>query len=209
MRSKNLSLLVVLVASIILGGCGNNEKEASSGTTNETNVDSKKDNKVAIEKPTIPSKSEEEIKEMVKKKLNDKVLKYHIRSGYYNDDKTLDFFITTNHLSPAEASYSNYFFYDSEADELKRVKVKKSSKLFNSIEVSAIEKGEIKGSGILLYEANDLGTFTKKTDVKFTIEDSFIVFDEESLSNIQKTDKKLSNQVDKEYEKFESEFPDR
>ena len=66
MRNKNMSLLVVLVASIILGGCGNNEKEASSGTTNETNVDSKKDNKVAIEKPTIPSKSEEEIKEMVK-----------------------------------------------------------------------------------------------------------------------------------------------
>jgi hypothetical protein len=74
--------------------------------------------------------------------------------------------------------------------------------------VSSIEKGEIQGTGILLYEANDLGTFTKKTDVKFTIEDSFIVFDDESLSNIQKTDSKLSKQVDKEYQKLESEFPD-
>jgi hypothetical protein len=136
------------------------------------------------------------------------VLKYHIQSGYYNDDKTLDFFVSTNHLSPAEASYSNYFFYDSEADKLKRVKIKKSSKLFNSIEVSSIEKGEIQGTGILLYEANDLGTFTKKTDVKFSIEDSFIVFDDESLSNIQKTDSKLSKQVEKEYQKLESEFPD-
>jgi hypothetical protein len=59
-----------------------------------------------------------------------------------------------------------------------------------------------------LCESNDLGTFTKKTDVKFTIEDSFIVFDDESLSNIQKTDKKLSKQVDKEYQKLESDIPD-
>jgi hypothetical protein len=44
--------------------------------------------------------------------------------------------------------------------------------------------------------------------VKFSIEDSFIVFDDESLSNIQKTDSKLSKQVEKEYQKLESEFPD-
>jgi hypothetical protein len=208
MYIKILSSVLLLTASMLLIGCGTKENTVAPSSNNETTVDSKKDTKEARNEPVVPSKSEDEIKEMVKKALYDKVLKYHIQSGYYNDDKTLDFFVTTNHLSPAEASYSNYFFYDSEADKLKRVKIKKSSKLFNSIEVSSIEKGEIQGTGILLYEANDLGTFTKKTDVKFTIEDSFIVFDDESLSNIQKTDSKLSKQVDKEYQKLESEFPD-
>jgi hypothetical protein len=208
MYIKILSSVLLLSASMLLIGCGTKENTVAPSSNNETTVDSKKDTKEASNEPVVPSKSEDEIKEMVKKASKDKVLKYHIQSGYYNDDKTLDFFVTTNHLSPAEASYSNYFFYDSEADKLKRVKIKKSSKLFNSIEVSSIEKGEIQGTGILLYEANDLGTFTKKTDVKFSIEDSFIVFDDESLSNIQKTDSKLSKQVDKEYQKLESEFPD-
>ena len=208
MRRRYLSFGLLFVASIIFAGCGTTEEKSSSSTKNEVAKETPQEKKEEKEEPVLPSKTEDEIKSMVKKASKDKVLKYHIQSGYYNDDKTLDFFITTNHLSPAEASYSNYFFYDSEADELKRVKVKKSSKLFNSIEVSAIEKGDIKGTGILLCESNDLGTFTKKTDVKFTIEDSFIVFDDESLSNIQKTDKKLSKQVDKEYQKLESEFPD-
>ena len=208
MYIKILSSVLLLTASMLLIGCGTKENTVAPSSNNETTVDSKKDTKEASNEPVVPSKSEDEIKEMVKKASKDKVLKYHIQSGYYNDDKTLDFFVTTNHLSPAEASYSNYFFYDSEADKLKRLTIKKSSKHFNSLEINAIEKGELQGTAILLFETNDLGTFRKKTDVIFTIEGSVIVFDDESLSNIKKTESKLTKEVGKELQKLESEFPD-
>jgi hypothetical protein len=206
MNIKNYLNGTIVICIFSLCSCNeSNELEEKAPVLNNVNSP-----KTEVEKPPIKtSKTKDEIIDLVKTELKakkeNKPLEIKAISGLFNDDQLLDYFITSFHMTMAEATYSLYSFYDSKTEELIKLQLGNGPKSINSIEVIKIKPNSFEGIANVKFEANDIGTFERKINVNFTIKDAKLIFDPKSVLALKNADKQISLEADEAYKELDGD----
>jgi hypothetical protein len=206
MNFKNYLNGTIAICILTLCGCiESNQPQKKSPILNTANSPKTE----VVKTPIKTAKTKDEIIDLVKTELKakkeNKPLDILAISGLFNDDELLDYFITSFHITPAEATYSLYSFYDSKTEKLIKLQLGSGPKSINSIEVIKIKPNSFEGIANVKFEANDIGTFERKINVNFTIKDAKLIFDPKSVLALKKADKQISQEVDEAYKALEED----
>jgi hypothetical protein len=123
-------------------------------------------------------------------------------SGYYTHDEALDYFYTVNFYPGGDFIYPTHFFYDSQQDKVRELKMSKTIEFVNSIDVKEVLRGKLVGEASVWGALSGEHMASRSVKAEFVIEDNKINCEKKFMPALNKANK----EVEKELEQIEAEW---
>jgi hypothetical protein len=212
MKKQILNLSLSLLVGMSLSSCGGSEDPKT--TENNTKKDSltvKNEITEAEEKPVV-SLTEKEAEKRMKTFLKENSRKYEgefqdmdLVGGNYTKDGALDYFYNVQFYPGGDFVYTTHFFYESDQDKIRELKINKATDFMKNIDVKKISEGKLIGSAHLWSAFSGEHDAYRSVNAEFTIEGNKIYFDPKYVPKFKKAEKEISSELDQKQKELEEQ----
>jgi hypothetical protein len=212
MKKQILNLSLSLLVGMSLNSCGGSEDPKT--TENNTKKDSltvKNEITEAEEKPVV-SLTEKEAEKRMKTFLKENSRKYEgefqdmdLVGGNYTKDGALDYFYNVQFYPGGDFVYTTHFFYESDQDKIRELKINKATDFMKNIDVKKISEGKLIGSAHLWSAFSGEHDAYRSVNAEFTIEGNKIYFDPKYVPKFKKAEKEISSELDQKQKELEEQ----
>jgi hypothetical protein len=212
MKKPILNLSLSLLVGMALNSCGGSEDPKT--TENNTKKDSltvKNEITEAEEKPVV-SLTEKEAEKRMKTFLKENSRKYEgefqdmdLVGGNYTKDGALDYFYNVQFYPGGDFVYTTHFFYESDQDKIRELKINKATDFMKNIDVKKISEGKLIGSAHLWSAFSGEHDAYRSVNAEFTIEGNKIYFDPKYVPKFKKAEKEISSELDQKQKELEEQ----
>jgi len=212
MKKSILNLSLSLLVGILLNSCGGSEEpKTTKNNTKKDTLTVKNEITEPEEKPVV-SLTEKEAEKRMKTFLKENSRKYKdygefedmdLVGGDYTKDGALDYFYNVNFYPGGDFVYTTHFFYESDKDEIRELKINKASDFMSNIDVKKITEGKLIGSANLWNAFSGEHSASRSVNAEFTIEGNKIYFDPKYLPKFKKAEMEISIELDQKQQELE------
>jgi len=214
MKKQILNLSLSLLVGMSLYSCGGSEEPKSTVNNTKKDTLTVKSEITEPEQKTVVSLTEKEAEKRMKAFLKENSREYKdygefedmdLVGGNYTKDGALDYFYNVNFFPGGDYVYTTHFFYESDQDKIRELKINKATDFMKNIDVKKITEGKLIGSANLWSAFSGEHSASRSVNAEFTIEGNKIYFDPKYVPKFKKAEKEISSELDQKQKELEEQ----